>query len=84
MGGPKFFGKPFGYCIYYKVLSTLIGDRMRDGWREVFLEDVGVCEGMQQGRESAAFDGGAFSPVRLPAATFYGLPRVRSLRLGVS
>ena len=36
---------------------------MREGWREVFLEDVGVCEGMQQGRNSPAFDGGAFSPV---------------------
>ena len=35
---------------------------MVDGWREVFLEDVGVCEGMQQGRASTAFDGGAFSP----------------------
>ena len=35
---------------------------MVDGWREVLLEDVGVCEGMQQGRASTAFDGGAFSP----------------------
>ena len=33
-----------------------------DGWRQVFLEDVGVCEGMQAGRASPAFDGGAFSP----------------------
>lgn len=34
-----------------------------DGWREVFLEDVDVCEQMQQGRVSPAFDGGSFSPV---------------------
>ena len=47
------------------VGSTATSDRrvMLDGWREVFLEDVGVCEGMQQGRASTAFDGGAFSPV---------------------
>ena len=35
---------------------------MLEGWREVFLEDVGVCESMQLGRNSPAFDGGAFSP----------------------
>jgi phenylpropionate dioxygenase-like ring-hydroxylating dioxygenase large terminal subunit len=32
-------------------------------WRNVFAEDIGVCEGMQQGRASDAFDGGRFSPV---------------------
>ena len=31
-------------------------------WSQVFLEDVGVVEGMQRGRRSPAFDGGAFSP----------------------
>lgn len=36
---------------------------MYAGWREVFLEDVGVCEAMQLGRQSPAFDGGVFSPV---------------------
>ncbi len=36
---------------------------MLEGWREVFAEDVGVVEGMQRGRHSPAFDGGAFSPV---------------------
>lgn len=44
--------------------------RMLEGWREVFLEDVSVCEGMQQGRASPAFDGGAFSPV-LDTATHH-------------
>ena len=34
-----------------------------EGWREVFLEDVAVCESMQRGRQSPAFDGGVFSPV---------------------
>jgi choline monooxygenase len=33
------------------------------GWRQVFAEDVGVVEGMQDGRRSPAFDGGVFSPV---------------------
>ena len=32
-------------------------------WKGVFAEDVGVCEGMQQGRLSESFDGGRFSPV---------------------
>ena len=32
-------------------------------WTGVFAEDVGVCEGMQQGRMSESFDGGRFSPV---------------------
>lgn len=30
-------------------------------WRQVFAEDVGAVEGMQQGRRSPAFDGGVFS-----------------------
>ena len=34
-----------------------------EGWREVFAEDVDAVEGMQLGRSSTAFDGGAFSPV---------------------
>ncbi|MEX2407968.1 MAG: aromatic ring-hydroxylating dioxygenase subunit alpha, partial [Rhodovibrionaceae bacterium] len=32
-------------------------------WKQVFAEDVGVVEGMQQGRSAPAFDGGKFSPV---------------------
>ena len=54
----------------YYVGDAAVGDEnaaarrtMREGWREVFVEDVSVCEGMQQGRASPAFDGGAFSPV---------------------
>jgi len=38
-------------------------ETMLEGWRQVFAEDVGVVEGMQHGRHSPAFDGGAFSPV---------------------
>ena len=38
----------------------------REAWRAVFLEDVGVVEGMQRGRHSPAFTGGAFSPVMDP------------------
>lgn len=37
-------------------------------WRGVFLEDVGVVEGMQRGRHGPAFDGGRFSPA-MDAAT---------------
>jgi len=36
---------------------------VRETWREVFLEDVGVVEGMQDGRASPGFDGGVFTPV---------------------
>ena len=32
-------------------------------WKEVFLEDVGVVEAMQEGRWADGFDGGHFSPV---------------------
>ena len=33
------------------------------GWRNVFCEDMGVVRGMQRGRRSPAFEGGAFSGV---------------------
>lgn len=36
---------------------------LQDSWRSVFVEDVGVVEGMQLGRGSPGFDGGLFSPV---------------------
>lgn len=32
-------------------------------WKEVFVEDIGVVEGMQKGRAAVMFDGGRFSPV---------------------
>lgn len=32
-------------------------------WREVFVEDIAVVEGMQRGRSAPGFDGGKFSPV---------------------
>ncbi|MEM0924117.1 MAG: SRPBCC family protein, partial [Pseudomonadota bacterium] len=32
-------------------------------WKEVFIEDIFVVEGMQKGRSAHAFDGGRFSPV---------------------
>ncbi len=38
----------------------------REAWRVIFQEDVGVVEGMQRGRHSPAFRGGAFSPVMDP------------------
>ena len=34
-----------------------------DRWKEVFIEDIAVVEGMQRGRLAAGFDGGRFSPV---------------------
>lgn len=32
-------------------------------WKEVFVEDIFVVEGMQRGRHAEGFDGGRFSPV---------------------
>lgn len=32
-------------------------------WKEVFTEDVGVVEAMQEGRKADGFDGRYFSPV---------------------
>jgi phenylpropionate dioxygenase-like ring-hydroxylating dioxygenase large terminal subunit len=41
-------------------------------WKQVFVEDVGVVEGMQQGRSAPAFDGGKFSPVMdVPTHAFH-------------
>jgi len=34
-----------------------------ESWRVVFAEDVGAVEGLQRGRHSPGFTGGAFSPV---------------------
>jgi len=42
-------------------LKSLI-DTNAHFWKEVFLEDVGVVEGMQRGRKGLMFDGGKFSP----------------------
>lgn len=36
---------------------------VRDGWKDVFMEDIIAVEGMQKGRNSPAYDGGKFSPV---------------------
>jgi phenylpropionate dioxygenase-like ring-hydroxylating dioxygenase large terminal subunit len=35
-------------------------------WREVFIEDVGVVEGMYEGRFAPDYDGGKFSPIMEP------------------
>ena len=32
-------------------------------WKEVFVEDIQVVEGMQKGRNAPAYDGGKFSAV---------------------
>ena len=38
-------------------------DKNAAQWKEVFLEDIFVVEGMQKGRSGGLFDGGKFSPV---------------------
>jgi len=38
-------------------------ETVRDGWKDVFVEDIIAVEGLQQGRNSPAYDGGKFSSV---------------------
>jgi phenylpropionate dioxygenase-like ring-hydroxylating dioxygenase large terminal subunit len=51
--------------IYYASQQSDADLRARNAaqWREVFVEDVFVVEGMQRGRNAPGFDGGRFSPV---------------------
>ena len=57
------------FDIYYVGEAPLgpdfaaLRDANRRQWQRVFEEDRGVLEGMQRGRASPAFTGGAFSPV---------------------
>ncbi len=61
-------------ALWFADASALDGERaplrrrLTALWREVFEEDIGVVEGMQQGRHADAFDGGVFSPL-MDAAT---------------
>lgn len=50
--------------LYYASQSTDAQLRRKNAalWKEVFVEDIGVVEGMQAGRRAPAFDGGRFSP----------------------
>lgn len=50
--------------IYYASPKTPSNLRERNSaqWKEVFVEDVFVVEGMQTGRHAVHFDGGRFSP----------------------
>ena len=54
--------------IYYAT-EAMCGDdyadmRARNAkmWKDIFIEDIGVVEGMQKGRQGNLFDGGKFSP----------------------
>ena len=51
--------------LYYARPDTDAELRARNAaqWKEVFIEDIAVVEGMQRGRAAAGFDGGRFSPV---------------------
>ncbi len=50
--------------IYYATPDTDPTMRARNSalWKGVFVEDIGVVEGMQKGRHAPGFDGGKFSP----------------------
>lgn len=50
--------------LYYPTPQTDEALRSKNAklWKEVFVEDVFVVEGMQRGRKAPGFDGGRFSP----------------------
>ncbi len=50
--------------IYYAAPNTSDSLRAKNAaqWKEVFIEDIGVIEGMQAARGAPGFDGGRFSP----------------------
>ena len=50
--------------LYYSTAETDADLRVRNAalWKEVFVEDIFVVEGMQRGRAAPGFDGGRFSP----------------------
>ena len=50
--------------LYYPTDDTdaALRDKNTAQWKEVFVEDVFVVEGMQKGRHGVHFDGGRFSP----------------------
>lgn len=51
--------------LYYASPDTpgSLRSKNAEQWKEVFIEDVGVVEGMQAARCAPGFDGGRFSPV---------------------
>jgi len=54
------------YCFSEEGLSAALAPLRRkttEVWRGIFAEDVIAVEGMQAGRYSSAFDGGALTPV---------------------
>ena len=65
--GPALTRERIGlYYVGDGAVSELYADRRVENaawWNSVFMEDRGVVEGMQRGRESPAFLGGRFSPV---------------------
>ncbi|MEM9638508.1 MAG: SRPBCC family protein, partial [Pseudomonadota bacterium] len=50
--------------LFYATPQTDDDLRARNAkqWKEVFVEDIFVVEGMQRGRHAVSFDGGRFSP----------------------
>ena len=56
-------------ALYYAIQQMLTEDyafmRAKNAtmWKEVFIEDIGVIEGMQAGRMAPSYDGGKFSAI---------------------
>ncbi|MGX9354418.1 aromatic ring-hydroxylating oxygenase subunit alpha [Roseobacteraceae bacterium S113] len=50
--------------LFYATQESDEALRLRNAkqWKEVFVEDIFVVEGMQRGRQAVGFDGGRFSP----------------------
>ncbi len=70
------------YCYSPDGLSEELTELRRQTveiWRGIFAEDVIPVEGMQAGRHSAAFDGGALTPVMDAPTRHYHVWLARSL-----
>lgn len=67
---PKGHGQTVEHVELYYPTEDCLGDDYKDLranntklWKVVFKEDIGVVEGMYEGRKAPGYDGGKFSPV---------------------
>jgi len=67
---PVSFERTLEHVEIFYTKAEVTGDGWREMreknaamWRQVFVEDIFVVEGMQKGRHASGFDGGKFSPV---------------------
>ncbi|MGU9962157.1 MAG: aromatic ring-hydroxylating oxygenase subunit alpha [Candidatus Puniceispirillales bacterium WSBS_2018_MAG_OTU23] len=67
---PKAHGQMVEHVEIYYPTEACLGDDYKDLrtkntslWKSIFEEDIGVVEGMYEGRKAHGYDGGKFSPI---------------------